>query len=570
MRLVSTLFGDDRSRTSAWTVIGTVVLCFFLSAPAMAAPADSTSQSNEPTPVPVLLLLAPGQIQTVPVSNVERVAIGDPELVDATIISPKQILIQAKKVGSTNLIVWDARGERQTTVNVVDPQPEAISQELTQFLQQQGVVDVTVKRQGSAVFLVGEVDTKAQADGIEQMASALAGKVVSLVTVKPAMPPRVEPAPLVKLSVQVLDINRSDLERLGVKWPESIGFTEQSLAVGPGGEIKPNEALVGRPGSLADRVGEAFRIGRLARLPNSTFSLNLLLKQGKARLLAEPKLVTASGKEAASFIGVEVPVISATSFGSNTSSVSATIEYRKTGVLLKMTPKVQNEEREPKITTVIESEVSSIDKTVGLNIPVGSQTILVPGFKVRKANSEVTTTSGETIILAGLLEVEDTNEVSQVPGLGSMPVLGRLFRSPESVSTRRELVITVTPELVGDAAKDTDHQMALEQALAVAEVTASVDDPRLRYALQIQDKIAKVLRYPQREKELNIEGTVKLKLHLFADGTLGRAMVSESSGIESLDLEAVKAAESQAPYPGFPSQLTARELWLEIPVIFRP
>ena len=110
----------------------------------------------------------------------------------------------------------------------------------------------------------------------------------------------------------------------------------------------------------------------------------------------------------------------------------------------------------------------------------------------------------------------------------------------------------------------------LRPKMAVAEVTASVDDPRLRYALQIQERIAKAMRYPQREKELNLEGRVKLKLHLFADGTLGRVTGSESSGVESLDLEALKAAESQAPYPGFPSQLVQKELWLEVPVIFRP
>jgi TonB family protein len=128
----------------------------------------------------------------------------------------------------------------------------------------------------------------------------------------------------------------------------------------------------------------------------------------------------------------------------------------------------------------------------------------------------------------------------------------------------------VTPEILVDEAVKADHQLALEQALSVAEVTSSIEDPRLRYALQVQDRIAKALRYPEREKELNLEGTVKLKLHLFSDGTLGRAMVSKSSGIESLDAEALKVAESQAPYPQFPGQLPERELWLEIPVIFRP
>jgi len=237
---------------------------------------------------------------------------------------------------------------------------------------------------------------------------------------------------------------------------------------------------------------------------------------------------------------------------------------------LKMTPTVQRRDDGSRITTVIESEVSGVDKTVGLSVPVGTNTILVPGFKVRRATTEVTTASGETIVIAGLLEAEDTHDLTQVPGLGNIPVVGRLFRSPETKATQRELVIAVTPELLEDEGETTDRRLALEQALAVAEVTASVDDPRLRYALQIQDRIAKAIRYPQREKELDMDGTVKLRLHLFADGTLGRAVVTESSGLEALDLEAIKAAESQSPYPGFPTQMTERELWLDVPVIFRP
>lgn len=194
----------------------------------------------------------------------------------------------------------------------------------------------------------------------------------------------------------------------------------------------------------------------------------------------------------------------------------------------------------------------------------------MPGFKTRKTSTEVTTKSGETIVIAGLLQSEDSKSVSQVPGLGDMPVVGRLFRSPEVKSKNTELVIAVTPELKVDEGMEADRTFALEQALAVAEVTASVEDPRLRYALQVQDRIAKALRYPKREGELKLDGRVKLKLHLFADGTLARVMVAQSSGIEALDMEALKAAESQSPYPAFPTQMLERELWIEVPVIFRP
>ena len=101
-------------------------------------------------------------------------------------------------------------------------------------------------------------------------------------------------------------------------------------------------------------------------------------------------------------------------------------------------------------------------------------------------------------------------------------------------------------------------------------MTASVDDPTLRYALQVQQRLAKAVHYPMRESELGMSGHVKLRLHLFRDGTLGRATVSESSGVDSFDMEAVKAAESQSPYPPFPSEVPQQDLWLELPVLFRP
>ena len=194
----------------------------------------------------------------------------------------------------------------------------------------------------------------------------------------------------------------------------------------------------------------------------------------------------------------------------------------------------------------------------------------MPGFRTRETHTEIVTGSGETVLIAGLIQEEETRNLNQVPGIGSVPVLGTLFRSTEFVKGQSELVILVTPELATDAGEKADREFVLEQALASAEVAGAVNDPILRYALQIQERIAKALRYPQRERELGIGGRVKLRLHLFQDGALDKALVSESSGLELFDLEAVKAAETQSPYPPFPSDLVQRELWVELPVLFRP
>ncbi len=521
---------------------------------------DKASYAEAPTEMPAAgavpdaagsypssISLAPGQIQTIAVSDLSRVAVGDPSVADVSILSPKEILVQAKRSGLTNLILWDAQGQHQATISVGEASaPERRVNQISQLLKQLNLGSVQVQQQGSKTFLTGQVASKAQLDALERITETF-GNVTNLVEVTESVSQ--PPAQLVKLSVQVLELSRTDLDKLGVQWSQGFAITEPSAE-----DLTLNDALT--------KWGTTLTRGSVAA------TISALVQKNKARLLAEPKLVTADGKEATTFVGVEVPVIKSTSVSSQTTSVNASIEFRQTGVTLKMTPHISNQE-DQKITTTVSAEVSKVDNSVALTLPVGSQSVAIPGFNSRKVDTEVTTLSGETIMIAGLLEAQDSETVAQVPGLGNIPVVGRLFRSPQVDNTRRELVIAITPEMLLDEATQTDKKLAMEQALAIAEVTASVDDPKLRYALQIQERIAKAMRFPQRERELGMGGRVKLRLHIFADGTLGKATVTESSGIEALDAEALKAAETQAPYPPFANQLSGQDAWLEIPVIFR-
>ncbi len=494
--------------------------------------------------LPPSLELGRGELQSVSVENLTRVAIGDPRVADVTVVSASELLIQAKDQGRTDLIVWDVRGRNTIAISVVDRAPEKVMEQLARILEQLNLPDAQVKRESDKVYIVGEVPAKEDQDRIEQVAAMFSG-VVNLTTV-PAVPPPPEVLPsMVRLSVQVVEINRSDLERLGVKWSESLGVTQPAAT-----DFTFREAL--------ERWGTGLSRASI------TATLNALVTQSRARLLAEPKLVTSSGKTAESFLGGEVPILKAQTSGLASGTVTTNIEFKEFGVKLKMTPTVSADKL--RITTKMESEVTALD--TGNAIVVAG--ISVPGFKLRKTQTEVVTASGETIIIAGLMQSEDSKAVSQVPALGSVPVIGRLFRSPEFQTRQTELVISITPDLLEDPADTAEKTLALEQALASAEVASAVEDPKLRYALQIQDRIAKAMRYPQRERELGLEGRVKLRLHLFADGSVGRAMVAESSGVEALDLEALKAAETQAPYPAFPRQLGQQDVWLDVPVIFRP
>lgn len=504
-------------------------------------------------PPPRALSLVRGEMSAVAVEGVERVAIADPAVADVLILSEDQLLIQATGAGRTNLIIWDRRGQTTFHLTVEDPVPAQVAQELQRLLGQMGLASVQVKREGPNLFLTGEVLTEEDLGRLEQLLTAYDGQTTNLVKLSLAAPaPAIPSVPLVKLMVQLIDLDRSDLKESGIAWPQTVTVTE------PKQTDQTLHKALSRWGASVERESVKGII-------------TALVQEGRARILTEPTLVTSSGKEASSFVGLDVPVIQAATFGvgSSQGAAQANVEFRQTGVLLKITPTVLADRV---INTVIEAELSDIDTASGVNIPVGDQTAFVSGFKVRKTNTEVLIPSGETIVISGLLDIEDTSTESRVPGLSNIPVLGRLFRSPEVKATKREIVITVTPELLGEEEPDAkpDRSAVLEEALAAAEVTASVDDPHLRYALQVQQKIAKQLRYPEREKELGIDGTVKLRLHLFADGTLGRVMVAESSGIEALDVEALKVTESLAPYPAFPSELSEADLWLEVPIIFRP
>jgi pilus assembly protein CpaC len=531
------------------------------------AQAQTTGQSEHPeheaaaaqaapfASFPSQIALERGEIRSLPVSQVSRVALGDPSIIDLTIVSTSEILLQAKAPGTTNLIVWDQAGRHAASVQVVDRQPEVVEAELRRLLEQLRLPGIEVKREGEKIFVTGNAERTEDIDQLEQALVAFPG-VTNLVRVPPPpLPPKDRPPPSVKLSVQLVEINTSDLERLGVKWSEGFTLTEPTVT-----DRTYSEAL--------------FKWGTAISRSSITQTLNALLQTNKARILSEPKLVTASGKEASSFIGVEIPLVTATTSttaGTGTSTSGTNIEFRQTGVLLRMTPTVWPEDGsgESKITTVIDTEVSDLDTSVAVTVPVGSQTVTVPGFKVRQATTEVTTTSGETIMIAGLLESEDSKVVSAVPGLGAMPVIGRLFRSPETESEKRELVVTVTPELLGTSDRTVEKIMAVEQALAVAEVTPAAQDPTVRYALQVQQLIAEAVRYPEHARQMGMSGLVKLRLRLLRDGTLGNVVITQSSGIESLDHETLNAAQSQSPYPPFPPEIVQQELVVELPIHFR-
>jgi pilus assembly protein CpaC len=193
-------------------------------------------------------------------------------------------------------------------------------------------------------------------------------------------------------------------------------------------------------GSLADGFGifrQNFRLGNLS----IQSVLNAMESKGLAKTLAKPTLVALSGERASFLAGGEFPIPVAQSGGGGNGNSNITVEFKKFGVSLAFTPTVLGDKT---INLVVEPEVSSIDPTASYS--VGN--ITIPGLKTRRVHTTLELRDGESFVIAGLLSKDFQTSVRQIPLLGSIPILGALFRSSSFQKGETELMIVVTPRLV--------------------------------------------------------------------------------------------------------------------------
>jgi pilus assembly protein CpaC len=263
---------------------------------------------------------------------------------------------------------------------------------------------VTVVEAGGSVILSGPVTTQ---DKTVLEAYALAHPGVHLRLSLPE-----EKKTLLLYDLKIIEISRGETAQLGIRWPDSLSV-KGTFVVGTGNE-----------GTFS--VGTDFE----ARL-------NLLMANGKARILSNPRLACESGGEAQFLAGGEIPIVIIT-------PETRTVEWKTYGIILKIHPTMAEG---GKIRTQVNAEVSAVDH--------GSGTSDVPGFLTRRVSTLFSTPPGETVMLSGLVKSEMAKDIAKVPLLGQIPVIGELFKSRSFRENRTELAIFITPIVVsGDAAPE--------------------------------------------------------------------------------------------------------------------
>lgn len=362
---------------------------------------------------------------------IRRLSVANGEIAEAVAVSSTEVLINGKTPGETSLILWDSKGYRtRFEVHVIasDSKIEAVRRELTEELPGQ---DVSLTLQDGNVFLRGTVQDVTAADRAVAIASTL-GKVINLLRV---LVPIGEPQILLK--VRFANIDRTATSQLGLNLFSTATKGVGSISTGQFG---------GPPTFDLSKQGASAAVSNLLNLffyrPDLNFGAMIQALEAKSvlQILAEPNLLTISGRPASFLAGGEFPFPTLQGGGAGVGQV--TIQFKEFGIRLNFLPTVT---ARGTINLVVTPEVSSLDYANGLTVSGAT----IPGLATRRVQTEVELQNGQSFVIAGLLDNQITETLNKIPGLASIPLLGKLFQSRSLSKNNSELLVMVTPELVG-------------------------------------------------------------------------------------------------------------------------
>lgn len=458
--------------------------------------------------------LALGNIETLKAHDVQRIAIGNEDLVSVSVLNTNEILLIPLSAGLTDIVLWHP-GNRKTMIHtvVVDTKPEVTRAQIQAIIQdspglrlihQNGQFIVKgwinnlaelaqIKQQiaesgaQSHVTIQAKLSLDFKLASIESMLSHVDGLNFSLsdnyIIAKGNYDPRFSeqiqqvsakypellmlaienPAPerkMIEIAVQILEIKQRNLERLGIRWQEilsgpSLAFNQQST----NSPFYAAYSDIGTASTLMENVplnDENF-YGAIGIATQMQSQIELLKETGGARVLAKPMLSTTENAIAIFHSGGQLP------FPVTSSNGDLSVEYKPFGIQLEVLPILGDNDN---IMIDFTAEVSSIDNAISVNG--------VPGLATRLVTSVANTQPGQTILVSGLVSKEDNSSASKIPLLGDIPYLGRLFQSRTKDLSQQELVIMLTPRIKSHHFSDnfaSDPESELEELGAKIQQT---------------------------------------------------------------------------------------------------
>ena len=417
---------------SSLLLVGSILLCgLAASAGAQDQSTNASFAANSKEAIPVNVLVGQSRVISFDTA-IERFSVSNPEVAEAVLVTPTQVVVNGKAFGQINLVAWQKNTGRflvfdvyvRTNLSLIDSQIRAL------FPKD----DIRLSQANGSVVLSGTVNDPsiaAQADAVVQAAGF---KTVNMLNSP------VKDLIQVQLSVRVAEVNRNRMRELGTSYAYQSSPGVGGYVNGGGGPSSIGDVTNGiLSGSLASSLN-LFVMGG-----NTLAMLRALQTQGALRALAEPNLIAMNGQEASFLAGGEypVPVVQ----GGGTVGATVSIVFKEYGVRLRFKPTVLDEDH---IRLELEPEVSTLDFANGVKF----NGFLIPGVRTRRAKTGIELRDGQSFALAGLLDNNETKTMSKVPGLGDVPILGNLFRSTQFQKNESELMFIVTAQVVKPVNRD--------------------------------------------------------------------------------------------------------------------
>jgi pilus assembly protein CpaC len=413
---------------------------------------------------PILLEAGKGTLIRLP-RPAATVFIANPDVADVQVKSPAMIYVNAKTPGETVLYAVDADD------NVLLNAPIRVEHDVSRLRESLHALipgeNVAVESVDGSLVLKGNVSSASRAERANALATSIAneakGKVVNQLSV--ATPNQVN------LRVKIAEVNRTVLKALGVNWLKDVGRTT-FVTNNPvtGGQIAATNTILfgfGAAGSLIQQRVDA------------------LAQEGLITILAEPNLTATSGQPASFLAGGEFPVPVAGSAANGIATI--TVAFKEFGIRLDFTPTVIDAQH---VSLRVRPEASQLTNTGAVSVPItANNTVTIPALTVRRAETTLELGSGESFALAGLLQHTLEQDISKVPALGDIPILGQLFRSERFQKNETELVIIVTPYLVKPAPTVAALQSPTDGFVTPHDVQTIINGATYRQTLPAGEKV---------------------------------------------------------------------------------
>ncbi|MBI2815368.1 MAG: type II and III secretion system protein family protein [Acidobacteria bacterium] len=370
--------------------------------------------------------------------RIKRISMADPNVVDAVVADPNQIVINAKSPGASSLVIWDENGQTQTFDVVVDLDSAGLREKIREALPEEPI-DVQATRE--VVTLAGRVSSQEVADRAIAIAHAMLPKKEALVSLLQVPVAPVAPTVgQVLLQVKFAEVDRNTISQLGANWmslpPAKNIFSVSTQQFGPP-SLPQGQALTGSSGGF--QLSDLLNLFIFRPDLDIAATIKLLQAENLLQILAEPNVLAETGKDATFLAGGEFPfpVVQNTSGGLPV----ITIMFREFGVRLNFTPVITPDGL---IHLKVAPEVSSLDFSNAVSI----SGFTIPSLSTRKVESQMVLRDGQTFVIAGMLSNQVTSQFSKIPGIGDIPILGKLFQSRAMNKSRNELLVMVTPRIV--------------------------------------------------------------------------------------------------------------------------